>query len=489
MTEVNQQHNLSTIPPINNNGESYIVPFDIYKEGYEAYDISNWFKARVGDNGTPLGIRWYAHGRVLNVLGYRPFIEGEVGDYTIDDTTDPDNPKIVMEPDASHVHVVGDVDDCQEGGIAIYRLVDQALPKSGIFYGRIGIMGAQDDGTAVMSSVDIAFKVLGGRMNMIGARKFYVSEFEAALADFEAQTKKLNNDFNTQTQTALNELEVNYTNIAQNAHDSATAAQHEIDAVRADNNNLAGTIQSILNNIKANNIVTRPEYDKLANEIVNRLSQINTAPSYYNNYNDMIAANPNGTQNLCVTADNQHKWLYINSQWLDLGEFSYADIAPDEKNSLFSSNPNNALVNPDMRNDGYGWNIVAPWVANSNNNIDNSQAYGIYVQSEPPKGTDYEIYQTPIPVYKNKILSAGVKVSSTNAESALIQVLFRDANNNIIDNAVYREPIPQNLLDWQTIKLENISIPDNAVSAAFTIAMYGTGVVNICQPIVNFESH
>ena len=59
--ELNRRHNLATMPTINNNGESYIVPFDIYKEGYDAYDISNWFKVRVGDNGTPFGIRWYKH--------------------------------------------------------------------------------------------------------------------------------------------------------------------------------------------------------------------------------------------------------------------------------------------------------------------------------------------------------------------------------------------------------------------------------------------
>ena len=187
-----------------------------------------------------------------------------------------------------------------------------------------------------------------------------------------------------------------------------------------------------------------------------------------------IRMNGTGVVNICQPIVNFESRLLPYSAKDVLEQLSY--------------NQDNALVNPDMRGEGYGWNITAPWVANSNNNIDNSQAYGIYVQSEPPKGVAYEIYQDPIPVYKNKVLSAGVKVSSTNAESALIQVLFRDANNSIIDNAVHKEPIPQNLLDWQTIKLENISIPDNAVSAAFTIRMNGTGVVNICQPIVNFES-
>ena len=142
-----------------------------------------------------------------------------------------------------------------------------------------------------------------------------------------------------------------------------------------------------------------------------------------------------------------------------------------------------------MRNGAYGWHVDSPWEASSDNNIDNSQAYGIWVKDEPPKGVDYEIFQDPIPVYKHKVLSAGVKVMTNSAESALIQVLFRDANHNIIDNAISKKIIPQNTLDWQTVKLENISIPDNAVSVAFTIAMQGKGVLNICQSMINFEPY
>ena len=483
---VNSRESLAKIPSMNNDANPYIITLDIYKEGYWAYDISNYYKGRVDDNGTPFMVRWFEHGQLKNVQGLRPFIRGTVGQHTVDDQTDPDNPKVVPGPDCSQIDQTGETTDTAPGGIAIYRMVNTCFTQEGMFYGEIGL---KDSSGLVLSSVDIAFKVLGGRMNMIGARKFYVSEFEKALADFEDQIRKLHDDFNTQIQTALHELEVNYNNIAKNAHDSATAAQREIDAVRANNNNLADTIQSILNNIKANNIVTRPEYDKLANEIVNRLSQINTKPDYYDNYNDMIAANPNGTQDLCVTADNQHKWLFVNGSWLDLGEFSYADIAPALKNSLYSQDHENVLVNPDMRDGAYGWNIEDPWVSNPDNNIGNSQSYGIYVQNEPPQGKDYEIFQSPIPVHKHKVLSAGVKVTTNGAENAYIQVIFRDANDNIIMDAISKAPIPQNLATWTTVKLENVSIPANAVSTAFTIAMQGKGVLNICQPVVNFEPY
>lgn len=53
---LNNKNDLSNIPTINNDGHSYIIPMDMYKEGYWAYNISNYFKARVDDNGTPFMI-------------------------------------------------------------------------------------------------------------------------------------------------------------------------------------------------------------------------------------------------------------------------------------------------------------------------------------------------------------------------------------------------------------------------------------------------
>ena len=182
-----------------------------------------------------------------------------------------------------------------------------------------------------------------------------------------------------------------------------------------------------------------------------------------------------GVLNICQPQVNFEPFLY---------PYSIKEVQEQ-----LSYNQGNALVNPDMKNGAYGWNVTSPWIANTDNNIDNSQSYGIWVKETSPNGVDYEIFQDPIPVYKHKVLSAGVKVmtNGNDQEAADIQILFRDANHNIINDAIYKKSIPANIPEWRTIKLENISIPDNAVSAAFTIAMQSTGVLNICQPQVNFE--
>lgn len=346
--ELNRRHNLATMPTINNNGESYIVPFDIYKEGYDAYDISNWFKGRVGDNGTPFGIRWYKHGQLMDVTGMRPFIEGQVGDYTIDDS-DPDDPKINMDSEASNVHVVGEVNDCQEYGVAIYRLINQAMPQSGIFYGKIGVMGTQDDGTTVMSSVDVVFKVLAGHMSMVGARKFYVSELEKALLDFKAKIKqhdqeyatlleKHNQEFQDTTNKALNKLETDYINIAKNAHDSAIAGQAEIDAERENATNLAGRVSDMLTQIKDNDIVTvhthNEDLSKISTAINDRLAKMKTGPVGVSDVQTLQNTYPNGADGLFVTLDNKHLYMWLNGQWSDAGPYETAQLDKQVEQSI-----------------------------------------------------------------------------------------------------------------------------------------------------------
>ena len=366
--ELNRRHNLATMPTINNNGESYIVPFDIYKEGYDAYDISNWFKGRVGDNGTPFGIRWYKHGQLMDVTGMRPFIEGQVGDYTIDDS-DPDNPKINMDSEASNVHVVGEVNDCQEYGVAIYRLINQAMPQSGIFYGKIGVMGTQDDGTTVMSSVDVVFKVLAGHMNMLGARKFYVSELEKAWLDLQEKIRQYDQQysdkikqqsdqftkdiqdqtekFNQETEQALQDLRTKVTNEIQHAEDNLQGVQVTSNTVLDELNRLSQSIGQVQAQIDAGNVVTRKEHHDdiatlqqyLSNQeasMTKTLTGISkSGPYFFANLAELQSLYPDGHEGILVTRDNLH-WCYWDSnkkQYIDCGKFtdtSTNDISDDE---------------------------------------------------------------------------------------------------------------------------------------------------------------
>ena len=329
MTEINKKNDLSVIPPTNNDGDPYVLPLDIFKEGYTAYNISNWFKGRVGDNGTPFAIRWYSHGRLLNILGMRPFIEGQIGDYTIDDS-DPDNPQINMAEDASHVHIVGDVNDTQEGGLAIYRLISQAFPKSGIFYGKIGFMGTQDDGTLVNTGVDIVFKVLAGHMNMLGARKFYVSELEKAWLDLQAKFKGYDKEYNAKLDQELTDLRAKILNEVQRAEDTLGDTQAAIDNNIAGLKKLAAEIASLQVKIETEDLITESQYNTDRKYIVNlvetQLANLSNSIEYLPNADAIKDKYPNGEKVFAVAADTGHKWIYYDGKWQDCGAYDGNDF-------------------------------------------------------------------------------------------------------------------------------------------------------------------
>ena len=327
------------IPTINNDGNSYIIPMDMYKEGYWAYNISNYFKARVDDSGTPFMIRWYKHGQLANVLNLRPFIRGRVGGYTIDDSNATADPKIVMDENASSVDWTGETTDTQAGGIAIYRTINQCYPQNGIFYGQVGLRSS--DGDTVVTGIDIIFKVLDGNINMLGAKKYYVSELTKALLDFEAkmdqhdrdyqakltqqeqeyQAKMDQNDkdFKSKTDQLIADARAAYTKETQNTHDALTAAQAQIQANRDEQANLSNRLAGTEQQIKIHDVATLDQFTMLSKQALERLSSIGAQPKYYDTVDAMKSANPNGTNDLCETVDDGHRWLYINGVWQDCG--------------------------------------------------------------------------------------------------------------------------------------------------------------------------
>lgn len=361
MTEINKKLDLAMVPPTNNDGEPYILPLDIYKEGYSGYNISNWFKGRVGDNGTPFAIRWYSHGRLLNIQGMRPFIEGQVGDYTIDDS-DPDNVRIDMAEDASNIHIVGDVDDTQAGGVAIYRLINQAFPKSGIFYGKIGFMGTQDDGTLVNTGVDIVFKVLDGHMNMLGARKFYVTELEKAWLEMQDKFKQYNQEykdtttkqaeqFKADTEKALADLNTKIANEIKRAEDTLGDTQAAIDSNIASLKQVATSVAALADQIKASDLETnfdhKADINALRDDIGFRFSQIKHPVQAYDSLAQLEAKYPNGADGDFVTTDNGHIYIYQwdSNSWKDCGVYQAQGLSQEDQDTLRAAVKSMSLKN------------------------------------------------------------------------------------------------------------------------------------------------
>ncbi|MCH5385140.1 hypothetical protein DKZ23_03385, partial [Limosilactobacillus reuteri] len=67
----------------NNNGHHYRIAIDIAKEGSEIFDLTPYFKGRVGDNRFGLEIVWYYQGQLLDCTGMKPIIQGNVGNFSL----------------------------------------------------------------------------------------------------------------------------------------------------------------------------------------------------------------------------------------------------------------------------------------------------------------------------------------------------------------------------------------------------------------------
>lgn len=147
----------------------------------------------------------------------------------------------------------------------------------------------------------------------------------------------------------------------------------------------------------------------------------------------------------------------------------------------------NALTNPDLSNYAYNWSITGAWEADPMHAINNSMAYGINL-SEKPQSPSL-LYQEDIPIEKRSVVSAGVRVLAVNALSAIMQVLFRDENGDVIAGTDQSILLPKDTGNrYELVRLENVTVPANAKTMAFTIAMIDKGLLIVCRPQVNFQT-
>lgn len=294
----------------NNNGHFYRIAIDIAKEGSEVWDLTPYFKGRVGDDNFGLQIVWYYQGRLLDVTGKTPYIKGNVGHYSFDDKKD-----LQLAPDADVVVSHGNPNDCQANGQATYYFPQQMFMTDGVFKGFIGL---QDDNQN-LTGVDIWFRVLPGVARMGHACDVYVDVLDKTIADFKEKIRQQSIDFDT----ALNQELQNEKDLIQQKLDAASGA---IDTDNATLQKLAASAGTIQAQIDANDIITRADFKALDDRVAARLSQIKLSPAAFANFDDLKAKFPNGNDNLNVAVDTGHLWIWFNGAWKDCGQYQTAGL-------------------------------------------------------------------------------------------------------------------------------------------------------------------
>ena len=305
-----------------NHGEPYFLKADISKAGQSSASINDYIKMRVADNGKILPVQWYDQGRVMNVNGMIPFMEGAVGQWHTDDD---DN--IVMAPDADYRDWQGSAANTRDGGWADYILTDQMFTQKGIFYGKIGLM---DGNGRRLTSIDIWFRVLGDDVMFGLTQKYYSDRVEKLIRQIEDKTDQV-----------IKEARDTYTKETQATRDALKAKNAEVEATRAEQRILGNQLDTYKDQIERNEIVRRSEFltssEALSASIGDRLSKISTNPEVFDNFPQLSAAYPNGKEGLFFVAETKHLYTYANGKWQDRGELPLTGLTNEQKSILNNS--------------------------------------------------------------------------------------------------------------------------------------------------------
>lgn len=291
-----------------NHGEPYFLKADISKAGQSSASINDYIKMRVADNGKILPVQWYDQGRVMNVNGMIPFIEGAVGQWHTDDD---DN--IVMAPDADYRDWQGSAANTRDGGWADYILTDQMFTQKGIFYGKIGLM---DGNGRRLTSIDIWFRVLGDDVMFGLTGKYYSDRVEKLIRQIEDKTDQV-----------IGEARDAYKQDLKASHDASVAAQAALDKTKATADQLAMAIGQQQDYINAQNIVTIKDFDNLSDKVTKYVTDNYVQPTAYDNLDALKTAYPNGAKGIFVTIDTGHFYIFENNTWKDCGIFQSSGIA------------------------------------------------------------------------------------------------------------------------------------------------------------------
>ena len=302
----------------NNDGNYYEIAVDTAKEGAEVWSLNDWFKARVGDEGTPLVMKFYTQGQLNSFDGHqKPIIQGNVGAYSFDE-----NKQIVMAADAKVVSWTGDPSDMLPGGRARFRFPQQMFPTEGAFYGFVGYV--DESNGRRLTGVNVWFRVLGGVAQMGKACEYYISDLDIALANAKEKMRQAGIDFKAATDSALQDLRTKYQQEAQ-------ANQDASETTRAGLSKLADSVGAIQNQIDAGNVVTLARYNRdygsISESINKKLANISSIPEAYASLSDIESKYPSGKDGLMIAADTGHKYIWDGFSWQDAGVYQSVSLA------------------------------------------------------------------------------------------------------------------------------------------------------------------
>ena len=459
------------------------ITIDIDKQVGNLQNLTNIYNARVGDNNTPLTVLWQKNGIALNLKGLHAFIAGKVGDGSYNSETDKvdfpvGTPVVKYEDDGS-----GTLDNGQSG-LTTLLIPKQMWQKSGIFAGYIGL---KDENGSVFTSKDIFFKVLGNVLDAGVAINYFIDDFSKVI-----QNSKL------KLQENIDDARNAYESETKNAHDSLEALKAQIQANRDEQETLSQHLAGTKQQIEIHDVVTRPEFFNLSNQLTQQVGQMKEAGlEFFNNADDLKAKYPNGANKLCVTLNDSHEWLYdyANNQWNDAGAFNYGTIDPKLEAEFLSKDSDNLISNSDFatldgikiyNSNGSKANVQLMPGEDGKSNVlrligywDNGADGDNWVWTELPHFSVQGLSQIS---YSAKYVFNSLMANTGGA--AVCQLAFYRSNGaRLTQNETY---FASNTDDnFKKLSIESYKVPSDATEANLIFGILGTGVLEIKEPQAN----
>lgn len=457
---------------------------DIAKPGPQLQNLTGMWNARVLDGFTPFVVQFKENGLPVNLTNLTAFIEGDIGEGHYDSATD----DVVMTGTPKSVRYTDDGSGNTNMGIVVFRLPPQFFIQTGIFKGFIGLQSS----TGIRStSNDVWFKVLGNSYTMGISCKYFISDFQKALDTANGKIDQALQDLYEKYNTKAGKSETNLDNIL--------SAMKQIEATQLKlSDRLAGTEQQI----QIHDVVTRPEWQNLSNQLTQQVSQMKESGlEFFDNVDDLKSTYPNGANKLCVTLDDSHQYVYdyVNHQWNDAGAFNYGTIDPKLESAFLSKDSDNLVSNSDFatldgmriyNTNGSKANVLLMPSKLGNSNIlrmtgywDNGSNGANWVWSELPHFSVQGLTKISFS-FKYSFNS----LMPNTGGSAQFQVIFYDVNGNRLQNMylIYLATKNDDKLIHYTD--ENYDVPAGAVEANLAFGIYGTGYLDIAEPQVNIGS-
>lgn len=313
--------------------EASIITLDTYKRDLhvgEAFDLSENFNGRVGDEQVPLVIKFLERGKTQQFEdGLVPFISGFVGDRLNDDN-------VVNADTGVGVSYTGTRSDIVGMGMVKMNLPGTMFPQEGWFYGFLGL--ETPDHSKRVSTFNVWFHVYNGNPDMFVNKE-----------PFRTELQKLIDSFTTDIANTEKDALAVIAEYKQKFQDVITEYQQKFQAVADDATWIISQLDIIEAKIKSNDIATNSQLKQaiadLSTKLMTEISKRPTnqdvidmiergfanfdggQPHAIDNEATLKKTYPSGHDGVFIAIDTGHMWMWgPQGAWIDGGVYQSTQV-------------------------------------------------------------------------------------------------------------------------------------------------------------------